>query len=124
MPKIASSYKILVFFLVFCAFGTKSMAQETKETTLLSYLKSLEKEYNIRFTYVREEVEEVILKPLSNNNNSIENVLSYLRENTPLLYRRINERYITITSNEKKGSICGQIIDFETQLPLEGATII
>ncbi len=100
------------------------MAQETNETTLLSYLKSLEKEYNIRFTYVREEVEEVILKPLSNNNNSIENVLSYLRENTPLLYRRINERYITITSNEKKGSICGQIIDFETQLPLEGATII
>jgi hypothetical protein len=124
MPKLASSYKILVLFLVFCAFGTKTVAQETEETTLLLYLKSLEKEYNVRFSYVREEVEQIKLKPLSNGNNSIENVLSHLRENTPLLYHRINERYITITSKENDGSLCGRIIDFETQLPLEGATII
>lgn len=124
MPKIASSYKILVFFLVFCAFGTKSVAQETNETNLLVYLKSLEKEYNVRFSYVIEEVNGIKLKPLSNKNNSIEKVLSYLRENTPLLYHRINDRYITITSNENNGSLCGRIIDFETQLPLEGATII
>lgn len=124
MPKIASSYKILVLFLVFCAFGTKSVAQETEETTLLLYLKSLEKEYNIRFSFVQKEVEEVALKPLSKENTSLENVLTYLRENTPLLYHRINERYITITSKENDGSLCGRIIDFETQLPLEGATIV
>lgn len=124
MPKIASSYKILVLLLVFCAFGTKSVAQETNETNLLVYLKSLEKEYNIRFSYVLEEVDEVILKPLSNKNTSIENILSHLRENTPLLYYRINDRYITITSNDNNGSLCGRIIDFETQLPLEGATVI
>ena len=123
MPKIASSYKTIFFLLVFCAFGAKSVAQETEETTLLSYLKSLEKEYNVRFSYVREEVEEVTLKPLSKESGSIENVLSYLRKNTPLIYHRINERYITITSTENDGSLCGRIIDFETQLPLEGATI-
>jgi len=124
MPKIANSYKILVLLLVFCAFGTKSVAQEINETNLLVYLKSLEKEYNIRFSYVREEVDEVILKPLSNKNTSIENILSHLRENTPLLYYRINDRYITITSNDNNGSLCGRIIDFETQLPLGGATIL
>ncbi|CAM3304172.1 TonB-dependent receptor [Aequorivita lipolytica] len=124
MPKIASSYKIILFLLVFCAFGAKSVAQETDETTLLAYLKSLEKEHNVRFSYVLKEVEQVTLKPLSNGNNSIENVLSHLQQNTPLLYHRINERYITITSKENEGSLCGRIIDFETQLPLEGATII
>lgn len=124
MPKIASSYKILIFLLVFCAFGTKSVAQETDETTLLTYLKSLEKEYNVRFSYVREEVDGIKLKPLSNGNNSIENVLLYLRENTPLLYNRINERYITITSKYNDGNLCGRVIDFETQFPLEGASII
>src|SRR5690606_20724042 len=61
---------------------------------------------------------------LSKENTSLENVLTYLRENTPLLYNRINERYITITSKENDGSLCGRIIDFETQLPLEGATIV
>ncbi len=124
MPKIASSYKILVFLLFFCAFGTKSVAQEIDNTPLLTYLKSLEKEYNVRFSFVKEEVELIILKPLSRSENSIENILSYLQENTPLLYNRINERYITITSKENKGSLCGRIIDFETQLPLEGATIV
>ncbi len=124
MPKIASSCKIILFLLVFCAFGTKSVAQESDETTLLTYLKSLEKEYNIRFSYVHEEVDQITLIQLSNGNNSIENVLSYLRKNTPLLYHRINERYISITSKENDGSLCGRIIDFETQLPLEGATII
>ena len=114
----------MVFLLVFCAFGSKSVAQETDNTTLLTYLKSLEKEFNVRFSYVREEVDGIKLKPLSNENTSIENVLSYLRENTPLLYHRINERYITITSKENDGNLCGRIIDFETQLPLEGATII
>ncbi|SRX54407.1 TonB-dependent receptor domain-containing protein [Aequorivita sp. CIP111184] len=124
MPKIASSYKILFFLLVFCAFGTKSVAQETDETTLLPYLKSLEKEYNVRFSFVKEEVELIVLKPFSKTEKSIEIILSYLLENTPLLYNRINERYITITSKENKGSLCGRIIDIETQLPLEGATII
>ncbi len=124
MPKIASSYKVLVFFLVFCAFGPRSIAQETKEVTLLTYLKSLEKEYNVRFSFVKEEVEVIILKPLSEGENTIENILSYLQKNTPLLYNRINERYITITSKENEESLCGRIIDFNTQLPLEGASIV
>ncbi len=124
MPKIASSYKTIFFLLVFCAFGTRSTAQETEETFLLSYLKSLEQKYDVRFSYVRKEVDEIKLKPLSKKDVSIEIVLSYLRENTPLLYHRINERYITITTKENNGSLCGRIIDFETQLPLEGATII
>jgi hypothetical protein len=123
MPKIASSYKVLILFLVFCAFGPKSVAQETEAITLLSYLKSLETEYNIRFSYVQEEVDEITLKSLSNN-NSIENVLSYLRKNTPLLYNRITERYITITSKANEESLCGRIVDFNIQLPLEGATIV
>ncbi|HPE82170.1 MAG TPA: carboxypeptidase-like regulatory domain-containing protein [Aequorivita sp.] len=124
MPKIASSYKIILFLLVFCAFGVKSVAQETENTILLLYLKSLEKEYNVRFSFVQKEVEKVTLKPLSKENASLENVLTYLRENTSLLYNRINERYITITTKENDGSLCGRIIDFETQMPLEGATII
>ena len=65
MPKIASSYKTIFFLLVFCAFGTRSTAQETEETFLLSYLKSLEQKYDVRFSYVRKEVDEIKLKPLS-----------------------------------------------------------
>ncbi len=124
MPKIASSYKVLIFCLVLCAFGSKSIAQETEEITLLSYLKSLEKEHNVRFSFVMKELEGITIKTLSKGENSIDNILTYLQENTPLLYNRINKRYITITSKENEESLCGRIIDFETQLPLEGASIV
>ena len=123
-PKIASSYRVLVFLLMFCIYGAKTIAQETEVITLLAYLETLEKVHNVRFSYVREEVEGITLKLPSKDGASIENVLLYLQENTPFLYNRINERYITITSKENTGSICGRIIDFETQLPLEGATVI
>ena len=114
----------MIFCLVFCAFGPKSVAQETEKTTLLAYLKSLEKEHNVRFSFVMEEVEGITLKPFSKDGSSIEKILFYLQESTPLLYNRINERYITITSQENKKNLCGRIIDFNTQLPLEGATIV
>lgn len=124
MPNIASSYRVFVLLLVFCVFGPKTIAQETEETTLLAYLETLEKEHNVRFSYVREEVEGIKLIKPSKELVSIERVLLYLREITPFHFNRINERYITITSNENSGRLCGRIIDFETQLPLEGATVI
>lgn len=124
ITKIASSYRLVVFFLVFCAFGIKTIAQETEEATLIAYLQSLEKEYNVRFSFVREEVEGIILKPLSEKEVAIENILSYLQKNTPFLYNRINERYITVISKENGSRLCGRVIDWETQLPLEGATVI
>ncbi|MCG2419288.1 TonB-dependent receptor [Aequorivita sp. F47161] len=123
-PNIASSYRVFVFFLVFCVFGAKAIAQETEATTLLTYLETLEKKHNVRFSYVREEIEGITLKKPTENLASIESELLYLRENTPFHYNRINERYITITKKENTGLLCGRIIDFETQLPLVGATVI
>src|SRR5690606_28372838 len=110
--------------LVFCVCGAKTIAQETEETTLLTYLETLEKEHNVRFSFVHKEIDGISLKPLSKDGVSIENILLYLGENTPFNYNRINERYITITFKEDKNNLCGRIIDFETQLPLEGATIV
>ncbi|MAB39216.1 MAG: hypothetical protein CL528_12940 [Aequorivita sp.] len=123
-PNIASSCRIFIFFLVFCVCGAKTIAQETEETTLLTYLETLEKEHNVRFSFVHKEIDGISLKPLSKDGVSIENILLYLGENTPFNYNRINERYITITFKEDKNNLCGRIIDFETQLPLEGATIV
>lgn len=124
-PNIASSCRICIFLLVFfCVCGAKTIAQETEETTLLAYLEALEKKHNVRFSFVQKEIEGISLKPLLKDGVSIESILLYLRENTPFHYNRINDRYITITFKEFNDSLCGRIIDFETQLPLEGATIV
>lgn len=124
MPKIASSYNILIFFLVFCAFTGKSGAQETEKTTLLAYLESLEKAHEVRFSYVREEIAGITVQPPSNENSSIADILQYLREHTPFLYNRINARYITITAKNGTQYVCGSVVDAETGFPLEGATVV
>ncbi len=124
MPNIASSYKVFLLILVFCVLGANATAQKTEETTLLAYLETLEKKHDVRFSYVHEEIEGIKLIKPSEDVVDIENVLLYLRENTPFHFNRINERYITITSHKNSGLLCGRLIDYETQLPLEGATII
>src|SRR5690606_38406549 len=83
-----------------------------------------ERNYNIRFSYVREDVEGINIIVPQIDTNSIDLILPYLRKNTPFIYNRINERYITIISNSNKQKLCGRVIDFNTQLPLEGANII
>lgn len=110
--------------MVFCAFVGKSVAQETEETTLLAYLETLEKEHKVRFSYVREEIADITIKPPSEENISITHILSYLRKHTPFAYNRINERYITVTSRKHAKYVCGRVIDFVTGFPLEGASVV
>lgn len=124
MPKIASSYKILIFILVCCVFGARTIAQETEATILLSYLEAIEKAHNVRFSYVPEEIAGITLKNLPKEESSLENILIYLQQNTPFSYHRISDRYITITAKTAAGKLCGRIVDSKTRAPLEGATII
>ncbi|MBT0607395.1 TonB-dependent receptor [Aequorivita echinoideorum] len=124
MPKIATSYKKLIFISIFIVLGIKSFGQKIEETTLLSYITYVEKKFSVRFSYVTEEVEKIRIKPLSEEKETVENILSHLQSNTPLRYHRINERYISIALPNDENHLCVQLKDFETQLPLEGATIL
>lgn len=100
------------------------MAQKTETTTLLTYLNFLEKKYDIRFSYAEDEVTGIELTPSSKNLESIEEQLSFLQKNTTFTYNRINNRYITVVKNNVEKLLCGQILDFKTQLPMAGATVI
>lgn len=124
MTNIASSFKYLVFVLVFCFNGPKAIGQETDMSLLLNYLKTLENEHNVRFSYVREEIEGIKLKHFPKDNATFENILDFLRENTSFQFHRINERYVSITAKKTDLHLCGRILDGETQLPLEGATLV
>ena len=124
MPKIASSYKIVILLLVCCAVGTKTLAQETEETPLLAYLETVEVIHKVRFSYVREELEMVRVKSPPKAESALEDILLYLRKKTPFFYNRINDRYITIRTIKNTEKLCGRILDLQTGLPLEGATII
>lgn len=124
MPKIASSYKIVILLLVCCAVGTKTLAQEAEETPLLAYLEAVEVSHKVRFSYVREELEKVRVKSPPKAESALEDILLYLRKKTPFFYNRINDRYITIRTIKDTEKLCGRILDWQTGLPLEGATII
>lgn len=99
------------------------MGQEVEQSSLISVLKSLESRYEVRFSFVPSELEDSTVAP-PDSDLKIADVLNYLRDNTPFLFSRINERYISVASNESSKPYCGKIIDSSTGEPLEAATVI
>jgi hypothetical protein len=53
----------------------------------------------------------------------LQKVLNYLTINTPLVFTKINKRFITINLKDGKGTKCGTIVDSQTKTPLAGANI-
>jgi hypothetical protein len=114
------NFCFIFIIIVFCC-GT-ALTQNTEKISLLTLLATLEEKYDVRFSYVTEEVSEIEIAAPPTNSTLLE-TLSYLNEQTPLLFAQINARYITVILKAQARFLCITLIDESTQLPLEGAAI-
>lgn len=114
------NFKFIFVFLIFSCFGLK--AQTTKTTPLLALFTTLEETFDIRFSFVPNDVSDLkIVTPPSTL--SLAETVAYLNENTPLNFKQIDDRYITVELKSTEKMLCGRIIDADRNSPLEGATI-
>lgn len=98
-------------------------AQNESNTSLQEILKQIEENFDVKFSFKQSDIDSIELKQ-PDYKNTLENLLIYLNENTTLNFRKIDDRYVIISpANISLFTICGKIIDAETQLPLEGATV-
>ncbi|MEP0265612.1 TonB-dependent receptor [Dokdonia sp.] len=112
---------IYVVFIICIPYGI--IAQETvQKNSVLEILTSLEKEYDIQFNYAVEDLEGVVVIPLSRK-RTLEESISYLQKETGLTYTKIGEHIYYITKTEIYTRICGYLRDIETQKPIVGATL-
>jgi len=118
-----TSKQAFSFVLIMCFFFSLSVFGQTEEKQPLSkVMQQLEKEHNIRFSYVPEEIENITVT-LSEEKETLSEILMRLNSQTTLQFTLLNNRYVTVVSRQQKSLYCGRIIAAETGIPLEGATI-
>ena len=122
MQKAASSSVILFLLLVFTCTQFFGQVSSVKKP-LINILKNIETKHQIRFSYATDEIDGInIVAP--SEEDSLDQVLSYLIKVTSLTFHRIDDRYITVrTRNQLPDIQCGTIIDADTGLALQGASI-
>tara|TARA_R110000796_G_scaffold67449_3_gene154716 strand:- start:33811 stop:36366 length:2556 start_codon:yes stop_codon:yes gene_type:complete len=109
------------FLVVFSCISLLSRAQEnnTQKIQLTTYLEKIEKDFNIKFSFVDEDIKTIQVEV--QENKSLEAILSYLKTQTQLSIRKINDRYYAISSGTV--SICAIVLDNFKENTVTGATI-
>ncbi|AUC77674.1 TonB-dependent receptor domain-containing protein [Olleya sp. Bg11-27] len=103
--------------LVTVSFG------QTDKLPLADYIKTLQSEFNVKFSYAVEDVANIIIiKPDTVLN--LDDTLDYLNANTLLNFKTIDQRYITVSVLEKTISICGTVYSATANQSLLGASVI
>lgn len=113
------------FFFLFLAIfsSTVVLCQSGSESlTLLSVLKEFEEKFDCTFSFADKDIKDTYILP-PEKINSLQGAVSYLEKNTPFIYTLLTGNTITITPKQNRISICGQLIDMDTNQPISSASI-
>ncbi|MFE3872556.1 carboxypeptidase-like regulatory domain-containing protein [Flavobacterium sp. ZS1P70] len=113
--------KWLIYLLLF--IGSICYGQNTaKKTPLTAVIISVEKQFNVKFSYAVEDVAIIkIDKP--NASFTLQETIDYLNSKTLLNFKALDSRYVTVSVLNKTISICGVVFDEKKSL-LVGASIL
>ena len=118
--------KILAFFLIsfLSILNAKAQKKEYKNTPLKKVLLVLEKQHNIKFSFSDELVANTLISG-EFYKNSLDKILKELQIKTGLIFQKITDRYIIISSknSNKKMTICGYVLNTISKKPLTNATV-
>lgn len=110
-------YYIVLLLGSFCTAQTSST-----KIALATYIKSIEQQFDIKFSYAVEDISGLsIEKPTGNLN--LKETIDYLNAKVPLNFKALDNRYITISALNKTIKISGTIYAEDTQTTLAGASI-
>ena len=115
--------KISCLFICF-VFVLSTHAQDKDKAILLkSLFEILEKKHNVNFNFIEEEI--AIFKVIPPNSKlSLKDKLNYITTKTDLKFKFVTTKYISVINDKKLDKpMCGFLLDEETNLPIESATI-
>lgn len=110
---------VFIIYFICCSFLFAN--QQQKKVELIRLLPELELKFNVKFSYAVEDVKSVwVLEP--NPNFTLQQVVNYLNNATVLNFKILNNRYITVSTLQKRITVCGVLKD-ENKAPIFGASI-
>ena len=108
--------------LIFIVFYTFLFAQKEKQVPLLEVLNSIEKTYNIKFSFSEDIIKNKLIK-VDNEDSLLAVLIQQIEKKTGLKIKKINDRYYTIASNTDNIKISGYIFDENSKDPLLDAAV-
>ncbi|SFC80994.1 TonB-dependent receptor plug domain-containing protein [Algibacter pectinivorans] len=112
---------ISALLLMVFSFSFAIQAQEKIE--LSSLILNLEDKFDVKFSYSLNEISSILVnKP--KEIDALETIIEHLNKETILNFKFLNERYITISTIEKKVTVCGVLISETDKEPLFGASVL
>lgn len=111
----------LIFLFFFC-FTSITAQTEKRKQPLIEILEKLHSKFECNFSYVDNDVRGIFVEPPDEAFNLNESI-QYLQVNTPLLFTNLGSKFITITQKENTFSICGYLIDINSNETIEKVAI-
>jgi hypothetical protein len=106
--------------MLLCASSLWGQDTSTKQP-LSEVLEVMQNRYNQNFNYFEDSIANISVVPPSPE-LSLERALDYLRKETGLVFTQLQDNFISIRAAEGI-SICGYLLDIDTQEPLVSATV-
>lgn len=113
-----------IYVLFFCfAFALSINAQDgSKAIALKAILQLIEKQHHVYFNYLDVEIAVLKIEP-PKTSLSLNEKLVYLEKKTNLIFKKIDNKYITVSNKKTVELICGYVFSKNDNLPQEGANI-
>lgn len=113
--------KWLLYFLL--CLGFVLYGQNTsKKIPLSEVIISLEKQFNIKFSYAVDDVAKIkIDKPKVSL--TLQETIAYLNSKTLLNFKALDDRYVTVSMLNKTISVCGIVLSDENKSQLMGTSV-
>jgi len=92
----------------------------SKNISLISYIRQLEKDFDVKFSYVDEDLQPLIID--TPEGSSLESILNDIRNQTQLIIKKLNERYYTL-SKSTTVDICAYVLDNYSENTTSGASV-
>lgn len=118
-----NSFRYLFFFLLYTGFYCFSQ-QKSASISLKLLLEEISITHNVKFSYIEEEIKDIIVENIDNN-LPLKDKVSLLEKKTKLHFDKISEKYYSIFDDgTSKKSILFHLTNAETGEPVENALII
>jgi hypothetical protein len=117
--------KVVLLCLLFLLFSTFSLRAQVGVVTidLKNILQQISEQHQINFDYIETEISFFSLIPPPKE-LPLAQKIAYLKKQTQLVFKVIDNKYYTITSNQKSNkSLCGYIIDSQNEAPIENVIV-
>ncbi|MGB5430615.1 MAG: carboxypeptidase-like regulatory domain-containing protein [Eudoraea sp.] len=91
-----------------------------KNISLVSYIRQLEKDFDVKFSYIDKDLQPIIVA--TPKGSSLKDILNDIQNQTQLIIRKLSERYYTL-SKSTTVDICAFVLDNYSENTTPGATV-